>query len=428
MIRRYQYLPEVYAARRQQLMAQLPPESLALVVAHDKMPRSADQFFPYQFNTNLFYLTGIEHPDVVLLLWKGADQTAEIIFYPPYDEHQAVWEGNVLTDEEIVKRAGELTLMPRDRFWPSFHAYAVGARACYVEYNQHPRFFSEVPSAALRYARRIRQQHPALPLRPLYPVLARMRMIKDEHEQAFLQQANDVAGKAFRALMGALPSLAFEHEVEALLYYNIISGGGEGFAFDPIVAGGKNATILHYTNNNAPLRPGSLLLIDFGATVHGYHSDITRVLPVGGCFSQRQRAVYEAVRHIQHRLMDAMRPGITIKELNERAGEWTTEALLRLGLLTEEAVRQDPRAYRRFFMHGFGHHLGLDVHDAGDATVPLAPGMVLTCEPGIYIPEENIGVRLENNILITPSGSKNLSENIPILPDEICEGLRRGQT
>lgn len=419
MIRRYRYLPQVYAERRKRLLDQLPTGSLALVTAHDKMPKSADQFFPYQFNTNLFYLTGLEHPDVALLLWKGEDQTREMVFYPAYDEHQAVWEGNVLTEEEIRRRAGEVMAMVNEKFWPTFHAYAASARCCYLEYNQHPRFFSEVPYAALRYGRRIREWYPALPMEALYPILARMRMIKDDHEVTFLREANRVAAQAFDALLQAGSSFRYEYEVEAFLYAQIVRAGGEGFAFDTIVAGGKNATVLHYTNNDAALRAGELLLIDFGATVHGYHSDITRVVPIGGRFSPRQRAVYEAVLGVQRRLMGAMKPGVTIQQLNAHAGQWITEALIRLELLTEQEVQDNPQAYRRYFMHGFGHHLGLDVHDVADTHQPLASGMVLTCEPGIYIPEENIGIRLENDVMITASGAEDLSADIPIAVDDI---------
>ncbi len=422
MIRNYQYRPELYQQRRHRLLKQLPPRSLALVVAHDPMPKSADQFFPYQFNTNLFYLTGLEHEGVVLLLWKGDDRTEEVLFIPPYDEHKAVWEGNVLTAEEAVARVGEVRIETLDRFARTFHPLTAGADYLYIEYNQHPRYASEVPTRALRWARRLRNDYPALPTRALYPLLARMRMIKDASEIEWIRQAIAIAEHAFRALMDELPHLRYEYEVEAFLHYNVVKAGADGIAFDTIAAAGRNATILHYTANNAPLKAGDLLLVDFGATVHGYHSDITRVLPIGGSFTPRQRKVYEAVWHVQRELKAAIRPGVTLHELNQTAGRLVTEQLLELGLLTSGEVNKNPASYRRYFMHGFGHHLGLDVHDAADASTPLVPGMVITCEPGIYIPEEGIGIRLENDILITENGFEDLAAALPIAPDEIERG------
>ncbi len=413
MIRHYQYRPALYQRRRQQLIEQLPEKSLAVVVAHDRMPKSADQFFPYQPNPNLFYLTGIEHENVLLLLWKNDEQQEEMLFLPPYDQHKAVWEGDVLTEEEAVARAGNIQVLPLDHFHRYWYPRAAQAQATYLEYNQHPRYVPTISHAALRYAEKIRTDHPALPIRPLYPLLARMRMIKDEFEIQCIQKAIDIAHQALQYLVDELPHLKSEYEVEAFLHYNMIKAGADAIAFDTIVASGKNSTILHYTKNNAPLTQGELLLVDFGATVHGYCSDITRVISIGNNFSKRQEQVYKAVWAVQRQLIERMTPGTTFQELNRWAGQWITEQLLELGLLSDREVQSNPSAYQRYFMHGFGHHLGLDVHDAADNSLPLAPNMVITCEPGIYIPEENIGIRLENDILITEKGPYDLSIRIP---------------
>jgi Xaa-Pro aminopeptidase len=388
------------------------------------LPSNADAAYRFRQNSNFQYLTGIDQENCALLLFPSAplESQREILFIRRADEHLVKWEGWKYSPDEARAASGVQTIKYWDELESTLRSLIGRADPIYIDTEEHDRHSLFYPTVAHRWAYWVREQYPAHQLRRLNPLLAAQRLIKYPEEVAQMERACQITEVAFRELLVQLRPGMMEFEVEALLYHQFIRQGSRGPAYEPIVASGANATILHYTLNSQPCRDGDLLLLDAGAEYGYYASDMSRTVPVNGRYTPRQRAVYEAVLDVMQFAISLLTPGRNPQDYADAVHERMDEALIGLRLLTAQEIKDAPEANparRRYFYHGIGHPLGLDVHDVGDRYAIWQAGMVLTVEPGIYIAEEGIGVRIENNILITPQGPRDLMGSIPITVDEI---------
>ncbi|MFM7248594.1 MAG: aminopeptidase P family protein [Planctomycetaceae bacterium] len=415
--------PSLFEAHRRQLVAALPPRAVAIVHAADILPATGDGTFPIHPAADLFYLTGIEQEESVLVLAPNATDPAqrEMLFLRQPNEHLATWEGEKLTKD----RAREISGIPRVRWLadlPSaLHVLLCESDRVLVNANEHERSAAEVEPRDVRMARQLMDRYPLHRFERLAPILRHLRAVKDPAEVDLVRRAIDITDAGLRSMLAALRPGVMEYELEAELHHVFVRNRAR-MAYEPIIASGKNACVLHYNTNDRPCGDGDLLLVDVGACYANYNADLTRTYPVNGRFTPRQRAVYDAV----HRVLDASIArtvvGMTMREWRRAAQLQMNDELLALGLLSRDDVSRDTPedpACRRYFMHGLGHSLGLGVHDMAPVNGPFQPGWVMTVEPGIYIPEEGIGVRLENDVLVTPSGPVDLCAHVPIAAEEV---------
>jgi Xaa-Pro aminopeptidase len=427
---RYEPLdPKLFIENRARLARLLPPRSLAVLNANDILPTNADGSLAMRANSDLFYLTGVEQEETRLLIFPNADdeKLREILFVREPDEHNELWEGHKLTKDEVRSSTGIKTVKWTHEFWPIFRRLGCEAEQLLLNSNEHKRAASDVETRDDRFIREVRHHFPLHDLRRLAPLMHRLRLVKSELEVAVIRRACKLTEKAFRRVLRFTRPGVSETDVEAEFAHEFIRGRGR-FAYEPIVATGKNACVLHYMENSAPLKAGQMLLLDVGASYANYNSDMTRTIPVSGRFSRRQRQIYNAVLRVLNASTARLRPGLLPKAWQKDAEALMTEELLTLGLLKPRDVKkQDPDspAVKKYFMHGVGHPIGLDVHDVGDTTQPMHAGWVMTVEPGIYIPAENLAVRLENTVLVTEKGPVNLMADIPIEPGDIEKLMRR---
>jgi Xaa-Pro aminopeptidase len=426
---RYQSINnQLFGINRQKLAALMPAKSLAIVLSNDEMPRNGDQCFPYRQSSDMFYLTGIEQEKSVLFLFPlhPVESLREILFILKPEEHLETWLGRKLRKEEATKLSGIKTVKYLDEFELVLKDMLLAASVLLLNQNEYPKFFNPNESADLRFARRIKQDFPAMPVDRLAPLLWKVRLTKEPQELELLTKACDITNQAFHRVLGKLKPGMFEYEVEALITYEFVRNGAT-HAYNPIVASGINACSLHYTLNSDQCHDGDLLLMDFGAEYANYAADCTRTLPINGRFNRRQRQVYEAVLRIQRHALSLLVPGNTINKVNKETNLLAQEEMIKLGLFTKNDVkRQNPDSplYFKYMMHGVNHYTGLDVHDVGGKDEAFVPGMVLTYEPAIYIREERLGIRLENNIVIGYP-SVDLMAPIPLEPDEIEDVMSR---
>jgi Xaa-Pro aminopeptidase len=423
----------LFIEHRRRLAARLLPNSLAIVTANDILPTNADGTLPFRQNSDLFYLTGVDQEETVLILYPDAfdqDKHRELLFLRETNDHIATWEGEKLTKA----RAAELTGIPEANIhWTSgfdglWRTLMFQAERVYLNLNEHPRAHVSIETRETRFARQCLHDFPLHHFERLAPHLAALRTRKSPEELKLLQEAIAITEAGFRRVAGFVKPGVGEWEVEAEFAHEFIRRRSRGFAYSPIIGTGKNACVLHYLDNHATCQDGELLLLDVAAEYANYNADLTRTLPVNGRFTKRQRKVYNAVLRVFRAGCDFLRPGVYTKDWNTFVGEAMEKELVDLKLLKMKDVKkQDPARplYKQYFMHGVGHHLGLDVHDVGSACEPVAAGNVFTVEPGIYIKEEGLAVRLENDILIGASGNTDLMASIPIEADEI-EALMAG--
>ena len=416
--------PNLFVRNRARLAARLKPRSVAVLNANDVMPTSADGVRSFIQNTDLFYLSGIDQEETILLLCPDAPdpKDREILFIRKTDERIAVWEGPRHTIEEARAISGIGSVRWTSAFEGAFRALAVRSNRIYLNTNEHLRADTSVESRDDRFRKWCLDRYPLHRYERLAPLMALLRAVKSAEEVALIRRACAITDSAFRRVLGAIRPGVWEYEIEAKIRHEFIRNGARGPAYDPIIASGPNSRVLHYVKNDRRCEAGDLVLMDFGAAYANYAADMTRTVPVSGRFTPRQRAVYDAVLRVQRAAIEMLRPGAILDDYQKAVGRLVEAELIGLGLLDAAAVRdQDPDKplYKTFFMHGTSHHLGLDVHDLGDRYRPLAPGMVLTCEPGIYIKEEGFGVRLENDILVTEDAPVDLMAEIPIEADEI---------
>jgi Xaa-Pro aminopeptidase len=423
------YLPidnKLFIENRERYKAHLLPKSIAFFNANDEMPRSADQNYPFHQHPDLFYLTGIDQEQTLLVIFPDAPlpKYREILFLRKTNEHIAVWEGHKYTKEGARAASGIQTIMWTEDIPSVIPMLMNHCMNVYVNLNENDRFSSEVPYKELRFSNEMKAKYPAHFFHRSGPIMAQLRAIKSDFEIQVMQRAIDITEKAFRRVLRFVKPGVMEYEIEAEITHEFIRKRATGHAYTPIIASGPNANVLHYIDNNQECKDGHVILLDFGAEYGNYAADLSRSIPVSGQFTERQRDVYNAVLRVMKQATAMLVPGNTIEKYHGEVGKIMEEELIGLGLLNRDEVKKqnpDMPLYKKYFMHGTSHFLGLDVHDIGNRYEPMKAGMVFTCEPGIYIPEEGLGIRLENDILITSKEPVDLMANIPLEVEEIEE-------
>lgn len=417
---------KLFIKNRKKLAKQLKPNSITIVNANDEMPRSADSFHTYRANSDLFYLTGIGQEQTVLVLFPDHPVAAnrEILFIRRTNEHIAVWEGHKHTIEEAKAISGIENVRWADTLMDMLPSLMHQAKRCYLNLNEHARMSTTVPDKDIRFAREMMQYFPLHRFDRLAPIMHRLRSVKSNIEVGLISIAVGITAKAFDRVLKFTEPGVWEYEIEAEITHEYLRNRANGPAYPSIIASGGNSCILHYVDNNRQCEDGDVLLMDFGADYANYAADLSRTIPVNGRFSERQKAVYNAVLRGFKFAKKMLTPGTLMEEYTQEVGKFMESELIALGLLdTTKVANQDPKRplYKKYFMHGTSHHLGLDVHDVGSRYQPMEAGMVFTCEPGIYIPEENLGIRIENDIVVSDNGPIDLMEGVPIEVEEIEE-------
>lgn len=425
---RYQDLPaSLYIKNRKKLVNKLSPEkSIAVLHSNDILPTNADGTMRFRQNNDLFYLTGIDQEETILLLCPDFpnEQMREILFIRETSEHIAVWEGHKYTQEEAFAVSGIKNIQWVQNFESVFNSLMVLGEHVFLNTNEHLRAEVRVETRDARFIHTCKNRYPLHQYHRLAPLMHELRSIKESEEIGQMQIACDITEKGFRRILDFVRPGVMEYEIEAEYIHEFMMNRSRGFAYEPIIASGASACVLHYVENNRECRDGELLLFDVGAEYGNYNADMSRTIPVNGRFTKRQKEVYNAVLRVQRSSMGLLRPGINIQDYHKEVGRIMEGELMTLGILDQTDVNnQDPNKplYKKYFMHGTSHHLGLDVHDVGTMYNPISPGMVFTVEPGIYLPEEGLGIRLENNIVIQENGYQDLMKNIPIEVEEIEE-------
>ena len=421
------YIPiaqELYITNRKNLADKLLPYSVAIFHSNDIMPTNADGSMGFRQNSDLLYLSGIDQEESVLVIQTGAKGTPhkEFLFLKETSELIAIWEGAKFTQKEATELSGIKSVYWVQNFEVMLKTYLAEAENIYVSTNEHTRNSNEVETRNARFIKWCREHYPAHQYHRSAPIVNRLRSVKHALEIEQMQKACDITEKGFRRLLKFVKPGVTENQIEAELIHEFIFNGSNGFAYGPIIASGINSCTLHYIENKEVCKDGDIILLDVAAEYGNYASDLTRVLPVNGKFDKRQKDVYNAVLRVQRQAIQMLKPGAIVKEINENVGLIIEKELVDLGLLTVNDIKaQDPNwpAYKKYFMHGTSHFLGLDVHDVGYFNEPIQAGMVFTCEPGIYIREEKIGIRIENDILVSENGPVDLMKNIPVEVDEI---------
>ncbi len=413
-----------YRQHRDGFKSHLTPGSLAIFQSNDIMPTNADGTMPFRQSSDLLYLCGVDQEETVLLIFPDAHNTAhkEILFVKETSEEIAIWEGAKLTKEQARELTGISTVHWISDFHKMLPALMAEARSVYLNSNEHTRAKVEVETRDARFGKWLREQYPLHNYERSAPIMHRIRSVKSDGEIKQMQTACNITDKAFRRILGMIKPGVYEYEIQAELAHEFLMNRSRGFAYEPIIASGFNACVLHYIANNQECKAGDVILMDVGAEYGNYASDMTRCVPVSGRFTERQKEVYNAVLRVMRGAMNLLRPGVFLSDYHVQVGKMMEEELLKLGLLTQEDINnQNPDwpAYKKYFMHGTSHFIGLDVHDVGLWQEPIKAGNVFTVEPGIYIREENLGIRLENDILITENGFVDLMANIPLEADEI---------
>lgn len=423
---KYHRIPNsLFIKNRRKFMDQMYPASLAVFNSNDIYPVSADSTLAFAQHSDILYLSGADQEESILLLFPDAINPAhrEILFVRETNAHIAVWEGPKYTKEQAREISGIETIMWLSDFDRVFFDLMTEAHSIYFNTNEHYRQAVETQTREDRFIAKCKRDFPAHSWHKSQPILQQIRGVKEPEEIALIQQACDITEKGIRRLLSFIKPGVWEYEIEAELLHEFVRNRSKGFAYTPIIASGANANVLHYLENNQQCQAGDLILMDVAAEYANYRSDLTRTFPVSGRFTERQAAVYQAVLRVKKEATAMLVPGTLWAEYHKEVGKIMTSELLDLGLLDRASVQQqDPErpAYKKYFMHGTSHHIGLDTHDYGALKTPMKAGMVFTVEPGIYIPAEGMGVRLEDNVVIQEQGApKNLMANIPIEIEEI---------
>ncbi|MGB5237158.1 MAG: aminopeptidase P family protein [Flavobacteriaceae bacterium] len=423
---KYEPIPSrLFIKNRQKFMEHMKPGAIAAFNSNDIYPISADSTMPFQQHRDIFYLSGVDQEESILLLFPSSikEKHREVLFVRETNEHIAIWEGEKLTKEKATEVSGIATVYWLNEFNKVFFDLMTEADTIYFNTNEHYRQSSETQTREARFIEKCKKDFPAHQYAKSNPILQEIRGVKEPEEIEQLQKACNITEKGFRRVLSFLKSGVMEYEVEAEYLHEFIRNRSRGFAYTPIIASGNNANVLHYIENNQPCKDGDLVLMDVGAEYANYASDMTRTIPVSGRFTDRQRNVYQAVLRVKNKATQLLVPGTDWEEYHIEVGKIMTGELLGLGLLDKADVKnEDPNwpAYKKYFMHGTSHHMGLDTHDYGALKTPMKANMVFTVEPGIYIPNEKMGIRLEDDVVIQESGSPlNLMKNIPIEAEEI---------
>ena len=416
-----------YIKNRSNFASRMKPNSLAVFNSNDIYPISADSTMPFQQHRDIFYLCGVDQEESILVIFPDCPKSKhkEVLFVRETNEHIAIWEGEKLTKVAATELSGIETVYWLKDFKKIFFEMMTQCETVYLNTNEHYRSSVETETRETRFIKWLKETYPAHSVAKSNPILQHLRSIKNPLEIDVMQQACNITEKGFRRILDFVKPGVWEFEIEAEFLHESIRNRSKGFAYTPIIAAGNNANVLHYVQNNQQCKSGDLVLLDIGAEYGNYSSDMTRTIPVSGKFSKRQKDVYNAVLRVKNEATTMLVPGTDWAEYHEEVGKIMTSELLGLGLLDKADVKNenpDWPAYKKYFMHGTSHHIGLDTHDYGLLHEPMEANMVFTVEPGIYIPKEGFGIRLEDDVVIQPEGEPiNLMRNIPIEAEEIEE-------
>jgi Xaa-Pro aminopeptidase len=416
--------PNIFIENRKRFMASMDKKSIAVFNSNDEIPSNGDALYPFKQNTDLYWLTGIRQEDTMLILFPDNPDKKyrEVLVLVRPNELKEKWDGKRHRASEATALSGIDTIVWLDSLDGLLQPMIHLADNIYLNTNENDRKANLLAVRDYRFAQEMMSRYPLHNYKRAAKIMRDLRAIKSPLEVAVMQQAIDITEKAFRRLLQFIKPGVFENQIEAEIIHEFMTNRSAGPAYTSIIAGGDRARTLHYIANNQECRDGELVLMDFGAEYGGYCADLTRTVPVNGKFTKRQKEVYNACLHLHDYAKSLLKPGITIVKYHDMVGDEATKQFLKIGLISKSDVKNESpenRAYRKYLYHGISHHLGIDVHDLGTKTEPLKEGMVLTVEPGIYIEEEQMGVRIENNIWITKTGNKDLFKNIPVKAEEI---------
>lgn len=414
----------IFIENRKKFTSHLKPNALAIFTSNDMYPTSADAHLPFKQHSDILYLSGADQEESVLVLFPDAHKESlrEVLFLKETNDLIAVWEGAKYSKDEAFEMSGIKTVFWLSDFERVFNEMAINAERIYINGNEHLRAHVETEMRHDRMNKWLKENYPGHEYERSQPILHRIRGTKSEHELEVMRIAADVTTKGYKRVLKFLKPGVWEYELEAEFMHEFLTNRSRGFAYTPIIAAGNNANVLHYIENNDQCKSGDLILFDVGAEYGNYTCDVTRCFPINGKFTDRQKEVYNAVLRVHEGAIAMLRPGTMLDAFHKEVGALMTKELLGLGLITaEDVANEDPAwpAYKKYFMHGTSHYLGLDVHDYGLWTIPVEEGMVFTVEPGIYIPEEGLGIRIEDDIVITKEGHENLTRAIPKTVEEI---------
>ncbi len=417
---------QLFEINRQNFTKRLSANSIAIFQSNDEFPRSGDQTHSFKQNADLFYLSGIDQEETILFLFPDCPNPLykEVLFLRQTNEHIAVWEGHKLTIQEAKNVSGIKSIYWLDEFWNILPAIISYAECIYLNTNENDRYAHKVPYRDIRFIEKIKDLYPLHNYKRAALIMRELRPVKSEIEINLTKKACEITRDAFVRILKFIKPGVAEYEIEAEIIHEFIRQRASGHAYNPIIASGKNANILHYNDNNQICKDGDVILFDFGAEYANYNADMSRSVPVSGRFTKRQKDVYNAVLRIMKEARKMLLPGTIWNDYHSEVGKIVEFELIGLGLLDKQDIaKQDPKVplYKKYFMHGTSHHLGLDVHDFASRYKPFEAGNLLTCEPGIYIPKEGLGIRIENNILITKNGNIDLMDDIPVEVEEIEE-------
>lgn len=422
--------PTIFLQNRRRFMERMLPNAIAIFNSNDEVPSNGDATYEFRQNSDLYWLTGITQPDTMLILYPDhpESQYREVLVLVRPVEMKEKWDGKRLRKQEATAISGVETILWLDQLEASLQPWIHQADVIYLNTNENDRRHSDIPTRDYRYHQSLFRQFPLHRYERSARILKTLRAVKTSQEIAVVQQAIDITHRTFERLLTFIRPGVMEYEIEAEIMHSFLTQRASGPAYSAIIASGDNARTLHYVANNNECRDGDLLLMDFGASYGGYNADLTRTVPVNGRFTARQKEVYNACLHLHEFARALLRPGITLVDYTNQVGDEATRQFIAIGLLSPADVKnedRDNRAYRKYLYHGISHHLGIDVHDVGPRTAPLEAGMLLTVEPGIYIEEEKMGVRIENNVWITENGNKDLMEDIPITVEQIEAWMKK---
>ena len=415
---------DIFVQNRKRFTEKMEKNAIAIFNSNDELPSNGDALLKFKQNSDLYWLTGIEQEDTMLVLFPDNPDKKyrEVLVLVRPNELKEKWDGRRHRAAEAKAISGPVTVLWLDSLDGLLQQWIHLADTIYLNSNENDRKANLVPVRDYRYAAEIKQRYPLHQYRRSAKILKDLRAIKTPLEIEVLQKAIDITDTAFRRLLKFIKPGVMEYEIEAEIFHSFLSQRATGPAYGSILASGDRARTLHYVSNNQECKDGEMILMDFGAEYGGYNADLTRTVPVNGKFTRRQKTVYNACLDLHNYAKSLLKPGVTILDYHDQVGEHATQLFLKIGLLRKTDVKNEDaenRAYRKYLYHGISHHLGIDVHDLGTKTEPLKAGMVLTVEPGIYIEEEHMGVRIENNVWITRNGNKDLMNNIPITAEDI---------
>ena len=416
--------PEIFTRNRERFINQMQKNAIAIFLSNDEVPVNGDALYPFKQNSDLFWLSGITQEDSMVILFPDNPDTKyrEVLVLVRPNELKEKWDGKRLRTNEAQNISGIKTIVWLDSLEALLQPWIHLADTIYLDTNENDRKGVLLRTRDYRYVDEMKAKYPLHNFQRSAKIMKQLRGIKTPLEIEVLQKAIDITDNTFLRLLKFIKPGVMEYEIEAEIFHSFLSQRATGVAYNSIIASGDRARTLHYISNNEECKDGELILMDFGAEYGGYNADLTRTVPVNGKFTRRQKTVYNACLHLHDYAKSLLKPGITIVDYTDKVGEEATQQFLKIGLLKKSDVKnEDPenRAYRKYLYHGISHHLGIDVHDLGTRTEPIKQGMVLTVEPGIYIEQEKMGVRIENNVWITRTGNKDLMKNIPITVEEI---------